>query len=71
MRPRVRVATTGVPPRSRRKAAHGTSAIAVLLLWRNDEAMNLGFLDEDLSVVGENPPLKVENVGRLEKGRWW
>lgn len=31
MSPRVRAATTGVPPRSRRKAAHGTSATAILV----------------------------------------
>uniref|UniRef100_A0A2P2Q1Y8 Uncharacterized protein n=1 Tax=Rhizophora mucronata TaxID=61149 RepID=A0A2P2Q1Y8_RHIMU len=32
MRPRVKVARTGAPPKSRRKAAQGTSAMAILVL---------------------------------------
>lgn len=66
------------PPKSIRKAAHGINAIAILVLWRNVEGVNLGFLDEDLlKLLGfcwsgeEDWPLNVEKVGRLEKGRWW
>lgn len=46
MRPTIRVATTGVPPRSRRKAAHGTRAMAILELWANMEGANREFLTD-------------------------
>lgn len=58
MRPRVRVATTGVPPRSRRKAAQGTRATAILALCAKAEGENREFL-RDL----EGPLLKRESLG--------
>ena len=64
MRPKVRVAITGVPPRSRRNAAQGTSATAIRALWAKEEGENREFL-RDL----EAPPplLKIESLG-LELG---
>lgn len=44
----MRVATTGVPPRSRRKTAEGTKAIAILVLWKKEEGENREFLTEEL-----------------------
>lgn len=58
MRPRVRVARTGAPPRSRRKAAQGTRARAIRALCANDDGENLEFfrdLDEEEG-EGETPP---------------
>lgn len=48
MRPKVRVARTGVPPRSRRKAAQGTNARAILALWAKVEGENREPLRRDL-----------------------
>lgn len=56
MRPRVRVAKTGVPPRSSRKAAQGTRAIAIRALWMKEEGENrdlLRDLDLPLPMNGE------------------
>lgn len=58
MRPRVRVAATGVPPRSRRKAAQGTSATAILALCAKAAGVNRE-LWRDL----EGPLLKRESIG--------
>lgn len=44
MSPNVKAAKTGVPPRSRRKAAQGTRATAILALWANEEGENREFL---------------------------
>lgn len=55
MSPRVRAATTGVPPRSRRKAAQGTSATAILALWTKADGANREFLrdleEEELALA--------------------
>lgn len=48
MRPKVSVASTGVPPRSRRKAAQGTNATAILALCAKDEGENRELVREDL-----------------------
>lgn len=61
MRPRVRVAITGVPPRSMRKAAQGTRATAIRALWANVEGENREFLRD---LEGPPPPLlKTESLG--------
>lgn len=56
MRPRVRVASTGVPPRSRRKAAQGTSATAIRALWLKVEGEKREFLRD----LDEEEELKLE-----------
>lgn len=43
----MRVAATGVPPRSRRKRAEGRSAIAMRGLWEKEEEWNRRFLEEE------------------------
>ena len=43
----MRVATTGVPPRSRRKAAQGTRAMAIRALWVKVEGEYLEFFRRD------------------------
>ncbi|KAL0335880.1 UNVERIFIED_CONTAM: hypothetical protein Sradi_4799900 [Sesamum radiatum] len=51
MRPTTRVATTGEPPRSRRKAAVGTRATAILALWTKEEGENREFFMEELAAA--------------------
>lgn len=59
MRPRVRVVSTGVPPRSRRKAAQGSRARASRALWAKEVGENREFfrdLDEEEEEEGEVAP---------------
>lgn len=72
MSPRVRVATTGVPPRSRRKAAHGTRVMARWALWAKEEGENREFLRDREEEEGEDKlELKLElglGSGEEEEG---
>lgn len=42
---------TGPPPRSSKKAAHGTNAIETLALWMNDDGAKRDVLTERRFVV--------------------
>jgi len=59
----VRVATTGVPPRSRRKAAQGTRAMAIRPFWVKAEGEYLEFFrrgDRELLLLRLLKPLVEE-----------